>query len=298
MGKGLTMTIVFEANSLNYGEGIGNISELKKLNRGNGSTHTFASRQALGYDIRRLGTELFNWNITKVEARGSGNKKTIQYDESIKESEEMDLFGYMKTTKGSNSDTREAVVRLSPAISLEAYKSDMDFLSNKGMADRIDENANLANVEQHHSFYVYTVTLDLNRVGVDDEIELSAEEKERRVKELLTIIKLLNRNIRGRQENLAPLFVIGGVYDLPNPFFQGRIELESCGEKYGIKVDPISSALETSLLDNNVQDITFIGLVNGIFANEDEFEEILGENKVLSVENFFKKLESKVEEIY
>ena len=295
MSKGLTMTIVFEANSLNYGEGIGNISELKKLNRGNGSTHTFASRQALGYDIRRLGAKLFDWNLDTVVENG-----TIQYkkDATIEDSEEMDLFGYMKTASKSNAATREAVARLSPAISLEAYKSDMDFLSNKGMADRIDENANLANVEQHQSFYAYTLTIDLNRVGVDGEIELEEEEKMRRVKELLTIIKLLNRNIRGRQENLAPLFVIGGVYDLPNPFFQGRIELEDQGEKYGIKVEPISSALETSLLDNSVKDTTFVGLVEGIFANEDQIKEILDEDKFLSVEQFFKELETKVEEIY
>ena len=295
MSKGLTMTIVFEANSLNYGEGIGNISELKKLNRGNGSTHTFASRQALGYDIRRLGAKLFDWNLDTVVENG-----TIQYkkDATIEDSEEMDLFGYMKTASKSNAATREAVARLSPAISLEAYKSDMDFLSNKGMADRIDENANLANVEQHQSFYAYTLTIDLNRVGVDGEIELEEEEKMRRVKELLTIIKLLNRNIRGRQENLAPLFVIGGVYDLPNPFFQGRIELEDQGEKYGIKVEPISSALETSFLDNSVKDTTFVGLVEGIFANEDQIKEILDEDKFLSVEQFFKELETKVEEIY
>ena len=31
--KGLSITLVFNASSLNYGEGIGNISELKKLTR-------------------------------------------------------------------------------------------------------------------------------------------------------------------------------------------------------------------------------------------------------------------------
>ena len=53
--NGLTITMIFKAQSLNYGEGIGNISELKKLSRGDGSTYTFASRQALRYDIARLG---------------------------------------------------------------------------------------------------------------------------------------------------------------------------------------------------------------------------------------------------
>ena len=56
--KGLTLTIIFKAQSLNYGEGIGNISELKKLTRGNGNVYTFASRQALRYDIARIGNKL------------------------------------------------------------------------------------------------------------------------------------------------------------------------------------------------------------------------------------------------
>ncbi len=31
MNKGLTISVIFDAMSLNYGEGLGNISELKKL---------------------------------------------------------------------------------------------------------------------------------------------------------------------------------------------------------------------------------------------------------------------------
>ena len=31
-------------------------------------------------------------------------------------------------------------------------------------------------------------------------------------------IKVLNREIRGREENLSPLFVIGGLYNLNSPF--------------------------------------------------------------------------------
>ena len=45
--KGLTMTIVFEAESANYGEGIGNVVALKKLSRGNGDQFTYISRQAI-----------------------------------------------------------------------------------------------------------------------------------------------------------------------------------------------------------------------------------------------------------
>ena len=45
MKRGLTFTVIAQAQSLNYGEGIGNISELKKLSRDDGNIYTFASRQ-------------------------------------------------------------------------------------------------------------------------------------------------------------------------------------------------------------------------------------------------------------
>ena len=86
MKKGLTVNIVFKAQSLNYGEGIGNISELKKLTRADGNMYTFASRQALRYDVVRLGNEFFNWNLQVVDKA----KGTIQFrdDLSIEDSQE------------------------------------------------------------------------------------------------------------------------------------------------------------------------------------------------------------------
>lgn len=300
MKKGLTFTVIVQAQSLNYGEGIGNIAELKKLTRADGNVYTFASRQCLRYDIVRLASELFNWNLQVVDK----SKGTIQFkdDMTIKDSQEMDLFGYMKTSKKDDKDkggssTREAVVRLSNAISLEAYRSDMDFLNNKGLADRIGEHPNLANVEQHLSYYTYTVTIDLSKVGIDGDIELSNEDKCNRVTQLLEIIKILNRNIRGRQENLSPLFAVGGMYDIANPFFLGRVKVE--GDKNGYKVssDTIKEVVNSTFLGKELNESTYIGMVEGSFTNKDEFKDILGEN-LLTVDKFFGQLTKGVKEYY
>lgn len=293
MSKGLTMSIIFQAGSLNYGEGIGNISELKKLNRANGNTYTFASRQCIDFDIVRLGSEIFSWNLDTVCENG-----TIQYkkEATIRESEEMDLFGYMKTTSKSAATTRSAAVRVSHAISLEPYKSDMDFLTNKGLADRLNKNPNLANIEQHQSFYSYTVTVDLFKIGVDGDIKLDNSIRLKRVKELLTIIKLLNRNIRGRQETLSPVFIIGGIYDIPNPFFQGRLSLGNKGEKFIINISSIISTIETTLFDKSIKEDTKIGLVDGIFENEEDIKKVPVDTT--SVERFFCEIEKKLQEIY
>lgn len=299
--KGLTLTIIFKAQSLNYGEGIGNISELKKLARGNGNVYTFASRQALRYDIARIGNKLYDWNLEVVDK----SKGTIQFKDklNIKDSQEMDLFGYMKTSKKSaeneegGSETRSAAVRLSHAISLEEYKSDMDFLTNKGLADRIKQFPNLANIEQHLSYYTYTVTVDLSRIGKDGNIELSQEEKTTRVLQLLEIIKVLNRDIRGREENLSPLFIVGGIYNINSPFFLGRIKLEAKGEEFKIDTKVLESAMELKIGENSVEENTFVGIVPNEFKNEIELRELFGE-KMLSIQEFFSEIENEIKEYY
>lgn len=299
--SGLTLTVVFKAQSLNYGEGIGNISELKKLNRGNGKTYTFASRQALRYDIVRLGQKLYNWNLQTVDKE----KGTVQFEDkySIADSEEMDIFGYMKTKKGKGteeaggSDIRSAVARLSNAISLEVYKSDMDFLTNKGLADRINEHPNLANIEQHLSFYAYTVTLDLSNLGVDDSTVLDNNVRAKRAIELLEIIKILNREIRGREENLSPLFVIGGIYDINSPFFLGRIRLTGSEKGFYLDTQILKDTIQLKIGDREIKEDTSIGMVSHTFANEEEINQI-AEVPVIGVQEFFDKIEQQVREYY
>lgn len=298
--SGLTITMIFKAQSLNYSEGIGNIAELKKLTRGNGDVYTFASRQALRYDIARLGNEMFNWNLQVVDK----DKKTVQFSEkyTIEDSEEMDLFGYMRTIGKSDdndggANVRSAVVRLSNALSLEKYKSDIEFLSNKGMADRIKEHPNIANLEQHLSYYTYTVTIDLSKVGIDCDIELSNEVKKNRVIQLLEILKVLNRNIRGREENLSPVFVIGGIYTLNSPFFLGRIALNDKKEKFELDVDMLKDAMSLKLGEEFIKDGTRVGIVKNTFSNEDKINEMV-DNKVGTVQEFFEDIESKVYEYY
>jgi len=300
MSKGITFTVIFQAGSLNYGEGFGNISELKKITRGDGTQYTFASRQCLRYDIVRLGNILFGWNLNVVDS----SKETLQFKKgyTIENSEEMDLFGYMRTEKSSKSDSRTAPVRLSHAVSLEPYKNDMEFLSNMGFANRINANPNLANIEHHQAFYTYTVTIDLEKISFDkiDEnniINLDNKIKYKRLSELLEIIKILNRNIRGRHENLSPLFVIGGIYNLTSPFFLGRIKLNVYNGKTYVNTDLLREVLSSHVCGNRISDNTFIGILNGIFDNQSDIESIIPE-RTYSIDGFFEKLKEKIKEYY
>ena len=293
--KGLTFTAIFLAESANYGEGIGNVATLKKISRNRGEQYTYISRQAIRYNI----VEQLGENKANVKAEGSGDKKVVQFsaETTIKDYLELDFFGYMKTVKGDNSKNRSAIVRLSNAVSLETFKGDLEFLTNKGLVDRIDRNEkvfpNIAQAEIHKSYYKYTVTIDLDKIGIDelDEIEIENEEKARRVNKLLDTISLLYRDIRGRREDLKPLFIIGGVYDIKNPFFENVVDVRN----NKILVEKLTSGIY-DFIEND----TAAGIVKEQFENDTELEiELSKKNiKVLNVPEFFKQLKNKIDEYY
>ncbi|MTI48951.1 MAG: type I-B CRISPR-associated protein Cas7/Cst2/DevR [Firmicutes bacterium] len=284
--KGLTISMIFEAESANYGESVGNVASLKKIARKKGEQYTYIARQAIRYNI----VEQLGEAIAEVKAEGSGEKKVIQFDKeaTIKDYPELDFFGYLKTEKKSNGKKRSAKVRLSNAISLETFKGDLDFLTNKGLADRIGENMNIAQSEIHRSYYRYTVTVDLDQIGIDDEydIQLDNGEKTRRIGKLLETIAFLYRDIRGRREDLKPLFAIGGVYDVKNPVFQNVLDVED----NRLKVEQIEG-----VLFDNIKNDTYCGLIEGKFINDNEIKEQLN---TVSMPKFFSILKEKVNDYY
>lgn len=284
--KGLALTIIFQAESANYGESLGNVAALKKISRNNGEQYTYISRQAIRYNI----AEQLGETLAPVSAEGSGDKKVVQFkaDATIADYPELDFFGYLKTEKKSSGKKRSAKVRLSNAISLETFKGDTGFLTNKGQADKLGVNMNIAQAEIHQSYYRYTVTVDLDQIGIDsvDDIKLEAEEKKRRVAKLLDTIAFLYRDIRGRREDLKPLFIIGGVYDVKNPIFQNNVDVKD----NKITVSKIEGVLYDTIVDD-----TYCGVVEEQFDNTEEIKEKL---QATDMPTFFNSVKQKVAEYY
>lgn len=291
--KGLTLTILVQASSANYGESLGNVASLKKVTRGDGYQYTYISRQALRYNI----VQQLDEPLATLSAEGSGDKKVIQFDKdaTIEAYPEIDFFGYMKTNKGTNAHVRSAKVRISNAISLEPFRGDTDFLNNMGLAARLRKakgdnsiNNGLAQSEIHLSYYRYTVTIDLDQIGIDEaeDIQISNQEKARRVSKLLDVIAYLYRDIRGRREDLKPLFVIGGVYDIKNPVFENIVDVKN----NTVLIESIKDVMTSELANQ-----TETGVVSGKFTNTDEIKREL---HATSVAKFFEVLKKKVADYY
>lgn len=264
--EGLTVTMIFLAESANYGEGVGNITTLKKMSRGNYEQYSYISRQALRYNI----VSQLNWDNTPVDEKSG----VVQFAPSatIEEYPEIDLFGYMKTTKEGDQKggaaTRSAVARLSNAVALEPYQSDMEFLTNMGLAKRKNVGNAIAQSEIQRSLYSYTLSIDLDRVGKDGELEIKEEEKADRVDRLLDAVHYLYRDIKGRRENLSPIFVIGGRYERKNPFFENRIRVE----ENRLNTVPLQEIMNE---ETQIREHTFVGVMAGMFENEEEIRKSL-----------------------
>lgn len=286
--KGLTMSMIFESFGANYGEGIQNINTLKKVSRGDGNMYSYISRQALRYNM----VQQSEWDNTPV----SDAQKVVQFatEASIKDYPEIDLFGYMKTKSDEGAATRSAVVRLGHAVALEPFNGDLDFQTNIALAKRSSLRNDIAQSEIQRSFYAYTVTIDLDLVGEEKDasgnivVSISNEEKAKRVITLLRTIQYLYRDVKGRRENLSPLFAVGGVYDRKTPFFDGRLIIR----KGNLKTEIIKSIIDG---DKAIGSNTVVGYTDGIFVNNDEIKSSLSS---VSVPEFFNSIISAVQDYY
>lgn len=181
--KYIVLDIVFYGSSLNYDQGTGNYQELKKITKWDGKQYTLVSRYALRYSLLKTGEELGLWELApgdKLERSGEGGKTVIQPSTNILLSGEIlkypdyDFFGYLITgTTPQNS--REAPVKISHAVSLTPYNYDSHFAGNLDLARRMVEagkaekmDPNLFTVEEHQTYYVYTVVIDVERIGVNE----------------------------------------------------------------------------------------------------------------------------------
>jgi CRISPR-associated protein Cst2 len=184
----------------------------------------------------------------------------------------------------------------------------MDFMNNIDAFNRYikhikpeesDRQQAIPQSEQHTTHYYYTIAVDLDRIGIWETENgtgevIPAEEKAKRVKDLLDIIRTLSRQIRGRYENLSPVFVIGGIYKVKNPFFMGCIgATETEDRKLLLDINRLLDC--KGIIPEKERDNTLCGLLSGFFANEQEIREKLN---CKSVGEVFEELKNKVEEIY
>jgi len=264
--KCLTITYLTKASyaSLNGSDKeADNISSIKKIQAADGKEYPYKSSQAIRRDLREqlavLGEKLSESTEAKQDKGATSTQcKPQEYIDD-------DLFGFMQADK--ETIKRTSPVRVSPLISLEEYRGELDFATNY-MGVKAGGNPNIFESEIHSGIYRGTILIELDRIGVADastyKLDLEAAEKKRRVGVLLDAIQ--NLWGVGRQSrflaDISPKFICAGLMAVKNPIFLECLDVDAQGI---VKIGLIESTIKDF---SNVIKETVIGERKGFFPED------------------------------
>ena len=289
--KALTITVIANMTS-NYSEGLGNIGSVQKVYR-NGKTYAIRSRESMKNAIM---VQSGLYDDLRVEVCKSVNQKCV--DKNINAATNRALEGGYMNTSG-NTKIRKSSFYLTDSISFIPFVNETRFHNNLFLAQTyakekgfsLQDKAGEAGLmpyqyEYDKSLKRYSLTIDLDKVGVDEGFSVSADKKEKiyRVLAILKAIKNLSLVVRGNLDNAEPIFIVGGIGDKKTHYFENIINVEDDRLKISSDLkEKLASGYKAALLEGNN------------FLNEDE---IKTELNTVSIEKFFKDLEDEVEKYY
>ena len=281
----LTLTVIANMTS-NYSETLGNISSVQKVYRG-GKEYATRSRESLKNAIC-VQAGLYDDLQTSVDG---AVQKLVTEDVNAATCKALE-GGYMSTKDVTY--IRNSSFYLTDAVSVEPFISDARFHNNLYLATNF-ANAKDLNIQKNplecglkpyqyeydKSIKIYSITIDLEKVGVDQnfDAEASNEEKCNRVLSIIDAVENLSLVVKGNLDNAEPIFIAGGLSPRKTHMFENAVRVVG----KNLVVEPIKEKLEMGFS---------CGLMrNGQLGNEDE---IVRELNPTTVPKFFNQLREDV----
>lgn len=290
MKKALTLTVVANMTS-NYSEGLGNIASVQKVFK-NRKIYAIRSRESLK---NALMVQAGMYDDLQTEVDGA-TQKLVTEELNAATCRALE-GGYMNTRV--TTYVRKSSIYLTDAISCESFVNETRFHNNLYLAGNFAaaNNKNIQNnasdvglmpyqYEYDKSLKVYSMTVDLEMFGKDENFgaEADKDEKIHRINALLDAVESLNLVVKGNLDNAEPIFVVGGISDRKTHYFENVVHVEEN------RLD-ISEELKNKLAKGYS-----CGLLCGkVLANE---EEIKKELDPMTISKFFEILKNKVKEYY
>ena len=235
--KALTLTIVANMTS-NYSEGLGNIASVQKVFK-NGKVYTVRTRESLKNAIM---VQSGMYDDLQTEVDGATQKLA---NKELNASNCRALEGGYMSTKGTIYKSTSSFY-LTDAISCESFVNETRFHNNLYLANNqakskninLQEKASEAGLmpyqyEYDKSLKIYSITIDLEMIGKDENFEQEngykeADNKEKadRVNAILDAIENLNLTVKGNLDNAEPIFVVGGLSDRKTHYFENVVKVE------------------------------------------------------------------------
>ncbi len=289
----VTLTVVSNMTS-NYGEGLGNASSIQKVYK-NGKEYAIRSKESLKNSVC-VQSGLYDdleTSMDKVMQKKVGEDLNASNCRALE-------GGYMSTQ--NLTYVRNSSFYLTDAVAVEPFVNDARFHNNLYLASTHAKNNNLSvqndadktglmpyQYEFDKSMKVYSITIDLERVGIDENFhqEASNEEKADRVIAILDAIENLSLIVKGNLDNAEPLFVIGGLSCRKTHFFENVVTVSN-------KALVLEEGIKDKLNSNKGE--FKVGVLKcGQFSNEND---IVRELNAISIEEFFDNLKEDVRKYY
>lgn len=261
--SGLTFTILTESPvALSNDQGAGNYTPIKKYYYKDG-IHSMTSVATITYELRKSLIKEYGWTasdiVLNISKKDSKVSNLYPKKESIEALDlngiENDVFGFLVPDKRIN---KTSPLRIIPFISVHSFKADTQIITNRGFLepelnrnyytdkgerieiDNVPSTQALAFEEVFGDYYYYTVTIELDRIGVievENEVYIEPDkrkymEKDVRikvVKDLVDAISKLTRDIKHQKVHLKPLAVFGGAFQSPIPYFWDDVVIDNRG---------------------------------------------------------------------
>lgn len=293
--KSITLTILAMMTS-NYGENLGNIASVQKVYRGR-NVYSIRSRESLKNAIM-VQSGMYDDLQTEVtgESAKRVNQKLVNKDLNVSNCRALE-GGYMNTT--GSTVIRKSSFYLTDAVSCESFINETRFHNNLYLAQNqakqkgfnLQDNSKDAGLmpyqyEFDKDLKAYSITIDLDMIGVDGNFNAEADNKEKanRVNSLLAAVEKLSLVVKGNLDNAEPIFVVGGMCDRKTHFFENVVKVD--GQSLVVSEDlkeRLSLGYNTGLLKSN------------FLKNQ---KEIIKELNPKSIITFFKDLKQEVNEYY
>ncbi len=252
--SGITLTILTESPvALSNDQGTGNYTPIKKYFYKDG-IHSMTSVGTVTYELRKKLIKEHRWTASSIVIK---DKNLHPKKENIESADlngiENDVFGFLVPDKQIN---KTSPLRVIPFISVNTFKSDTQTVTNRGFLnpdlgrkyfddkgntisiDNVPTTQALAFEEVFGDYYYYTVTIELDRIGVvevdgDEYLEpgkrkyMQKELRKKIIEDLIDAILNFTRDIKHQKIHLKPLAVFGGAFESPIPYFWNDVCFDS-----------------------------------------------------------------------
>lgn len=287
----VTLSIVANMTS-NYSESLGNASAIQKVYK-NRKAYAMRSRESLKNAIM-VQSKMYDDLKTSVSG---ATQKLVTAELNASNCRALE-GGYMHT--GDKTYKRNSSFYVTDAVACDSFINETRFHNNLYLATNYAKSNNISvhnqakqaglnpyQYEFDKSLKVYSLTIDLEMVGKDEnftEAEASSEEKASRVIAILEAVESLHLIVKGSLDNAEPLFIVGGLSNRKTHVFENVVKVED------------EVLVVTDDLKQKVAKGYKVGLLKGNnFKNELEIETVLAP---VTITHFFAELKAEVKEYY